>query len=510
MNILSKRIFIIGIISFIYIIVFGYQIVQFDNNKDDYFNEGLNELNTQFESSIQSYSYFSEYIYETIVLDEYILQQIDLAYRSDSDTQDEIREDLYLYLEDEYLQMKEYNFRQFHFHFPDSTSFLRMHKPDTFGDDLSNIRYSVATVNKDLVPLTGFEEGRIVNGYRFVYPLFLNEEHIGSVEVSISLSSVIHTLTELYEGDYYFIINKEVVEDKIFTESTDNYRPSIISDDYLIDVDSFDNVETRNLFTNEEYVKYINTITDKEVKKMDSLEQFGIIHDYDSEDYEMLFLPISNVEGDVVVYFISISEVNTYNHLVIQHFLNLFYITAILAFIIVLYLSQKKSKESVELISNTDQLTKIDNRRKFYNDFNNELSRCKRYNTNLSFIMFDIDKFKLVNDNYGHKRGDDVLIEIAKSVKSLLRNEDSFARYGGEEFLIMLVNTDLDKAYAKAELIREEISNISFLEVGTVTISLGVYEITKDISRFDEVFEKLDKAMYNAKIEGRNRTVKYN
>ncbi len=101
--------------------------------------------------------------------------------------------------------MLDYDFRQFQFVFPDSTSFLRVHSPARYGDDLYGARYSIRTINEYERIEKGFEEGRTFNGYRYVYPLTYNDQHIGAVEISISLSAVTNVLSELHNNDYCFI-----------------------------------------------------------------------------------------------------------------------------------------------------------------------------------------------------------------------------------------------------------------------------------------------------------------
>ena len=158
-----------------------------------------------------------------------------------------------------------------------------------------------------------------------------------------------------------------------------------------------------------------------------------------------------------------------------------------------------------------DDLTGIHNRRHFTVTLARELAYVSRRGSVSSVILFDIDHFKQVNDNHGHREGDRVLIGVANTVGTYIRQDDMLARWGGEEFAILLRNMDLEKAHRAAERIREKIEN---MRVDTeaqpiqITVSLGVTEIREDgNTTVDAVIKEADERLYRAKHEGRNRTV---
>lgn len=126
-----------------------------------------------------------------------------------------IREELYIALIHNYENFKNYGIQQLHFHLPNNDSFLRFHAPKIYGDNLTNIRESVKFVNTNKIPIIGFEEGRIFNGYRYVYPLFdENKIHIGSVEISSSLLYFKKVFENNNNSHIDYILKKEVVEKK--------------------------------------------------------------------------------------------------------------------------------------------------------------------------------------------------------------------------------------------------------------------------------------------------------
>lgn len=152
----------------------------------------------------------------------------------------------------------------------------------------------------------------------------------------------------------------------------------------------------------------------------------------------------------------------------------------------------------------TDILTGLYNRFKFDELASMEMQKARRYGLPLSLIMFDIDHFKVVNDTYGHLRGDDVLKKIASIARNELRTVDVIARWGGEEFVIMLPDTPMGGANLVAERIRKSIESTPFDECGTVTSSFGIasYQNEEAVSTF---IKRADDCLYAAKASGRNR-----
>jgi len=166
------------------------------------------------------------------------------------------------------------------------------------------------------------------------------------------------------------------------------------------------------------------------------------------------------------------------------------------------------------IMAQTDELTRLANRRKLDEMLYYEWDRCRRLHSPMSVIMADVDFFKKYNDTYGHKAGDQCLSRIANVLKSFTqRAGDLAARYGGEEFVLLLPNTDAESAYALAEKIRNAVSHGTSTGIihhrgRGVTISMGIAtEIPDEGRNPDDLVVKADKAMYEAKRAGRNRTV---
>ncbi|MHB1692538.1 MAG: sensor domain-containing diguanylate cyclase [bacterium] len=163
-----------------------------------------------------------------------------------------------------------------------------------------------------------------------------------------------------------------------------------------------------------------------------------------------------------------------------------------------------KEKENYKLLSEFDDLAGIYNRRSYESKFHEAFNTAMRYGRPLSLIMFDIDKFKDINDNLGHQAGDIIIKEISAAVKENLRTADYFARIGGEEFMIISPETNLNKAKELAERLRLKIENHNFSTGSKITCSFGVVSLDKNDTE-ESLEYRVDLALYKAKENGRNR-----
>jgi diguanylate cyclase (GGDEF)-like protein len=176
---------------------------------------------------------------------------------------------------------------------------------------------------------------------------------------------------------------------------------------------------------------------------------------------------------------------------------------------VLLMLSDRLLEENRELATR-DSLTHIFNRRTFNDLAKRELARAKRYDHETSLLMADIDRFKLVNDTYGHPIGDEALIHLVHILKDSLRLQDLYGRYGGEEFVILLAETPSEEAFQIAERLRERIANSSLQTHNhtiKMTVSIGVVTASgREGLSLETLINKADIAMYQAKAAGRNCT----
>lgn len=151
-----------------------------------------------------------------------------------------------------------------------------------------------------------------------------------------------------------------------------------------------------------------------------------------------------------------------------------------------------------------DSLTGIINRQRFNELLQIELERYKRYRYDFAIIMLDIDYFKSVNDTYGHQIGDNTLKSISEVISYSIRKSDIFARWGGEEFIIIAPNLNKESAIKFSEKIKSNISSTTFEHVGKLTVSMGITFPKQDDTK-EELFKRVDNAMYLSKESGRNK-----
>ena len=174
-------------------------------------------------------------------------------------------------------------------------------------------------------------------------------------------------------------------------------------------------------------------------------------------------------------------------------------------------LELEQSREKLKKLANHDSMTNLYNRRCLYEISNELVSIAKREKSPLSLIMFDIDKFKSINDIYGHSVGDEVIKTFAKLLQQT-RKCDIAARIGGEEFVLLLPNTDKRGAYDIASQIREDVEKLIFQVKSdrsiSFTVSGGVSTLLlENDNEIDQILHRADKALYKAKKSGRNKII---
>ncbi|HAJ95191.1 MAG TPA: diguanylate cyclase response regulator [Actinobacteria bacterium] len=164
----------------------------------------------------------------------------------------------------------------------------------------------------------------------------------------------------------------------------------------------------------------------------------------------------------------------------------------------------KIKNEQLKKLSITDSMTGLYNHRYIIDSLSERIAEAKRYKQPLSIIMFDIDYFKKVNDNYGHTFGDYVLVRISTIIEESVRKTDIAGRYGGEEYLIIFTNTDIKNAYKTSERLRKSIEKEKWEKAGlAVTVSGGICELKDEDC--PKLIMKADNLLYKAKKNNRNR-----
>jgi len=256
------------------------------------------------------------------------------------------RGELYKLLIDSYNSIKLYKIRQLHFHLPNNESFLRFHRVEKFGDSLEGIRDTVAYVNKHKEPVSGFEEGRIYNGYRYIYPLVEGEKHYGSVEISVSMDEIVKHLRDEAIADVEFIIKKEIVEKKVFKNEMDNYLQSKINENYLYErvISGEGNKLIEKIVANHPGLN----------EKILSGKDFNFFTCVDGRFYITTFIPIFNKYSNKHVAYIIVNRSNPSIEYMFKkdRVINAF-IVFLLALLTYLYYKMRKKQKSIEKSNRT-------------------------------------------------------------------------------------------------------------------------------------------------------------
>ena len=244
----------------------------------------------------------------------------------------------------------------------------------------------------------------------------------------------------------------------------------------------FDSENGNVVLKNDEF----KSLFDNQVENFNDLENIFI--DY----YKTNQVPILNImEINNSIYIVKRKVVDNF---ILYHFESNHYYMSVI--------------DNIQKQAHTDELTGCYNKKEFENIFTRMLSSAQRYSgSNFAALMLDIDHFKKVNDTYGHLAGDYILRELCSIIRKKLRDSDIFARVGGEEFIVLLPQTKLNGSLKTAKKIRKSIEETKFIFNGEhipITISLGTTSTMQNDTYFS-ILDRVDKALYKAKNDGRNR-----
>jgi len=336
-----------SIIYFLAFMTIGVAYFVLDYKKDlktvTYLQEKTHQLSKDYYTVYQSYKKLSQVIYETKINTQSVKNIFKNAKDASPQEKKIIRKELLEHLQQTYVTLKEFNIKQLHFHLPNNESFLRFHRPQKFGDNLSAIRATVKYVNSSHEPIDGFEEGRIYNGYRFVFPLQQNGEYLGSVEVSFSSLAMNLELLKNTGIVGTFLISKNVTKQKVFDEEKSNYSESIFEDFYSekkIDEEIFKH------FNKSDFLK-ISEETKAIVKERAFKDYSFTIYDDVSESC-ITFIKVDNPVSKKVVGMFAFQSSGKYIQNIRKDFLvffSVFSLVMILAAVVIAMLIQIKFKD---------------------------------------------------------------------------------------------------------------------------------------------------------------------
>jgi len=330
----------------------------------------LNEI--QYKSIYEFYKLIASNINSYIVNSEKTISILKKVDGANPEELVKIRKELKNHLVGIYKNLKMLGFSQFHIQLKDNTSFLRMHEPNKFGDDLTNFRYGIKYTNETLKPISGFEEDRFIPAMRFIFPIFdENKKHLGSVDISVDTQHFIERMKSNSLSEVDFIIKKSIVDYKRFSGEKKKCKSSSLIDDYCLDC----RTDLHNY-------KWSAREKEEIVSKLKSGKSFNVYH----EKMVVSFLPIKNIEGKKVAYFIVYTKneniENTVKLYIFLHILNIF-ISLVYYYMLrenhLHKLSTKKAAKSVKYHADTLQaIVYIQNEFVVNNDFHKSVENSLR------------------------------------------------------------------------------------------------------------------------------------
>ena len=506
LNLLQKRYFL-ALFAGLVVVVYSVIYITMQKNIQEHLDRQTIQINSEYNNIFSYQRNIANLIFKTTINKPEVIKLI----------KNRERKKLYQLLEEDYEKFKKFSIRQLHFHLPDNVTLLRMHRPGKYGDDLSKVRLTVKHVNENKKYIDGFEEGKTFNGFRFIYPLFDEEKHLGSVEISFSALAFISYMIEHNNIKANFFIDKSTVDRKVIPSERSNYMQSPVPEFYF---------ETA----------IIKLVGDEGIKRVLSKKQADMIYSsiqkgepfswYDERTNEIVtHIPLRNPISQSVNAAFSFRQYD----MVIGQIKNsslIIFVTIILvlgAGLILLYKQLRYEKdlqaqvenrthellevnEELSRISKLDPLTGAYNRRYFSEVLEELFALSKRQNTPLSLAIMDMDDFKSINDRYGHDIGDKVLQVFVDIIQGHIRESDLFARFGGEEFILLLPHTDLQQAVIVLEKLRKLVASCDTVTGVSFTVSIGVSELNIDEDTIQTLIKRADNALYKAKQSGKNKT----
>jgi len=417
------------------------------------------------------------------------------------------RQAIFEYAEPLYKELnQDYNITHFYFTGIDRVNILRVHAPNRYGDIINRITTINTQQSKKVSH--GVELGVLGTlTLRVVSPWYSNEGRlIGYIELGMEVDHIIGRLQNLFGYDTDLFIHKKHLKEK-------RWKDGMRILNRRIDWDQYDLLVATKQLSNPVFQSFIK---EKELSKASldgSIQPYGV----NDSTYWLLSVPIADVQGRYVANILMLADTTFEANVALRTIITVGIIIFILASILLTFFSRQLNKVSQHIkddenllkqMATKDSLTNLYTRRIFNEQLKAELSYSKRYNTEISLIMLDIDHFKKVNDNYGHPVGDMVLRELSNRIASECRETDVACRFGGEEFVIIAKNTPVKCAENLAERIRRSVEATPF-DIGEcktiiVTISIGIANHPDHTNHGIDIITSTDNALYAAKEDGRN------
>ncbi|MDD2699336.1 MAG: ATP-binding protein [Arcobacteraceae bacterium] len=336
-------------------------VLFFIYNKNSKVEEYLSSLQQTYliqnETIEQNFDYLTQNTFYGIINKPNIIDPMKNAFSKDTQTKSHYREILYKRFLADFERLKQFQFEQVHFHFKDNTSFLRMHQPALFDDNLSTIRFGINKVNKTLKPTNGFELGRSAYGFRYIFPIFdENLFHIGSVELSVPVSYYQYNYEKIFQLDTHFLVNQSLTKNKMYPEYLNKQKVSIENDNYFV------NKISKNeaiIFDKKQF--YTTSELENIKQKMSEGKPFIFYKRYGGFYYSISFLNVKNIEGDPNSAYLVLYKRALYIEQIFDNFHKILFIlvTIFIIFLFLIYRIYLKNLQNLHQQEILSQQTKL-------------------------------------------------------------------------------------------------------------------------------------------------------
>lgn len=413
------------------------------------------------------------------------------------------RDELFAYIKQNYKEYRDiYKISHLYFVEKNREVFLRVHNPKAYGDVVN--RETMLEAQKKRSLSKGIEFGIHHNlTLRVVIPWVVDNKLIGYIELGEDIDKVVEKLDKILNIKGYLGFQKSLVEDKLSLWKQYIPKDSQIFSihDYYILGDSL----IESILEELQSFDFTNKLLHIDLKRNKfHIGQF-IIEDLKNRDIGKLLILVDYTED----YFLLLRLIGFATAIIVL--VSIVIILIYYRYSCKIHNELTASRKKLQEIAITDELTSLYNRREFNTIFSREFNRARREKTPLGFIVLDIDNFKKYNDTYGHKKGDEVLIQVAKEMqKNIKRAGDFIFRIGGEEFTVICSNVNKKETKQLATILKEAIENLKIPhskneEYGIVTISIGAISKIPDVDDSEDSFFNLaDEKLYQVKKSGRN------
>ncbi len=310
---MKLKINIILLFSIIYGVYIYFNTQTKNNRINVELNQRIKELQIHYNLTMNYFLQDAKIIELDITHNKKVIELFSKARNCTLQQRDDLRKQLYNFLLPRYQEMHTKGILQFQFVFPNNISFLRMHKPSKYGDDLTKVRYSFVYVNKTKKSIYGFEQGRTTHAFRYVFPFFdQNNKYLGAVEISLASYSLQDKLLDINKLHSHFLVNKNIF--KVNAWKTKDlivkYIPSMEHKDYMFALTKHYNKQ-KFIYTKKNIITPILSDIDKNIK---TKRAFALHTIYKNNMYIITFLPIKDTQKDIVAYLVSYTkDINIYN-----------------------------------------------------------------------------------------------------------------------------------------------------------------------------------------------------